>query len=201
MGKGLKGLFGILILLIAVAVLVVSYVSKRYNVMVSKDEDVKKSWSQVENQYKRRLDLIPNLVETVKGVASFEKETYTAVTEARSKVGQMTVTPEIVNNPEAFANFQKAQDGLSSALSRLMVVIEKYPELKANENFTRLQDELAGTENRISVERQRYNEVVKDYNAYIRQVPNNLFAGILGFKPAAYFEAPAGSEEAPKVQF
>ena len=201
MSKGARSLVIILVILVAVIVLVISFVAGKYNTLVAKDEAVKNAWSQVENQYKRRFDLIPNLVETVKGVAEFEKETFTAVTEARARVGQLSVTPEILNNPQAFSQFQQAQEGLSGVLSRLMVVLERYPELKANQNFIRLQDELAGTENRIAVERMRFNDAVLAYNAFIRRFPTNVFAGMLGFQRAAYFEAPEGAEEAPKVQF
>jgi LemA protein len=201
MSKGVRNLIIILVIVVVLVLLMISYVVGKYNAIIPKDESVKNAWSQVENQYKRRYDLIPNLVETVKGVAEFEKETFTAVTEARGKVGQLNISPEILNNPQAFSQFQQAQEGLSGVLSRLMVVLERYPELKANQNFLRLQDELAGTENRISVERRRFNEMVREYNSYIRRFPTNILAGMLGFEKAAYFEAPTGAEEAPKVEF
>ncbi len=172
-----------------------------YNNLVSLDEEVQQAWSQVENQYQRRADLIPNLVNTVKGVANFEKETYTAVTEARAKVNQIKLTPELLNNPAAFQKFQAAQDGLSSALSRLLVTVERYPELKANENFLQLQAQLEGTENRISVERRKFNQVVQKYNTTIRRFPANFIANFAGFREKPYFKAVAGAEKAPKVQF
>ncbi|MCP5062406.1 MAG: LemA family protein, partial [Ignavibacteriae bacterium] len=159
------------------------------------------AWSQVENQYQRRADLIPNLVNTVKGVAEFEKGTFTAVTEARSKVNQINMTSDMLNDPQALQKFQAAQDGLGSALSRLLVTVERYPELKANENFLQLQAQLEGTENRISVERRTFNQVVQTYNTTIRRFPANFIAGFAGFGQKQYFKAVAGSEEAPKVEF
>jgi len=172
-----------------------------YNSLVSLDEEVQQSWSQVENQYQRRADLIPNLVNTVKGVANFEKETYTAVTEARSKVNQINLTSNMLNDPQAFQKFQAAQDGLSSALSRLLVTVERYPELKANENFLQLQAQLEGTENRISVERRKFNQVVQQYNTKIRRFPDNFIAGIIGFREKQYFKSTEGASKPPKVQF
>ena len=155
------------------------------------DEGVKAAWAQVENQLQRRYDLIPNLVETVKGYAAHEKEVFLRVTEARSKVAGATTIGDKI----------QANNGLSAALSRLLLVVERYPELKANTNFIRLQDELAGTENRISVERRRYNETVKTYNIKIRRFPTNLLAGMFGFEKAAFFEVPKERQEAPKVRF
>ncbi len=172
-----------------------------YNKLVGLDESVNTAWSQVENQYQRRSDLIPNLVNTVKGVAKFEKETYTAVTEARAKAGQIKMTADMLNDPQAMQKFQAAQDGLSSALSRLLVTVERYPELKANENFLQLQAQLEGTENRISVERRKFNEVVKTYNTTIKRFPMNIIANFTGFLQKQYFKAIAGSEKAPKVEF
>ncbi len=172
-----------------------------YNNLVTLDEKVMQQWSQVENQYQRRADLIPNLVETVKGVAKFEKETYTAVTEARAKVSQIQLTPEMLSDPQAFQKFQAAQDGLSSALSRLLVTVERYPELKANENFLQLQAQLEGTENRIAVERRKYNQVVQEYNTTIRRFPANFIANMTGFREKQYFKSVEGSEKPPKVQF
>jgi len=167
------------------------YVKGTYNSLVSMDESVKAAWAQVENQLQRRYDLIPNYVETVKGYASHEKEVFTRVTEARSRVaGAANINEKIEANNE-----------LSSALARLLVVVENYPELKANTNFIRLQDELAGTENRIAVERRRYNETVKAYNIRIRQFPTNIFAGMFGFEKATFFEVPKERQEAPKVKF
>jgi LemA protein len=156
--------------------------------MVSKEEDVKSQWAQVENSYQRRSDLIPNLVSTVKGYAEFEKSTLTEVVQARASATSMKIDANNLS-PENIAKFQQAQDGLSGALSRLLVSVEKYPDLKANQNFLELQSQLEGTENRIATERQRFNEVVKDYNSYIRKFPQVLFAGILGFDKKGYFEA------------
>lgn len=187
--------------ILLVALILASWAVSKYNSLVALNEEVNKSWSQVENQYQRRYDLIPNLVETVKGVASFEKETYTAVTEARAKVGQIQLTPQMLEDPKAFERFQAAQDNLSSALSRLLVAVENYPQLKANENFLQLQAQLEGTENRISVERRRYNESVRNFNTTIKRFPTNIIAGIFGFKEKSYFSATTGAEEAPKVKF
>jgi LemA protein len=190
---------GAVILLIVF--LVFSYGVSKYNQLVSLNEEVNKAWSQVENQYQRRYDLIPNLVETVKGVANFEKETYIAVTEARAKVGQIQITPQMLEDPQAFERFQAAQDNLSSALSRLLVAVENYPQLKANENFLQLQAQLEGTENRISVERKRFNEAVQGYNTAIKRFPTNIIAGMFGFREKQYFKAVTGAETAPKVKF
>ena len=187
--------------LLLVIVLTIGWAVGNYNKIVAKNEGVKSAWSQVENQYQRRYDLIPNLVETVKGFAKQEKEVLIGVTEARASVGQMKVTPEVLNNPQAFQNFQKAQDGLSSALSRLMVVVEKYPELKSNQNFLELQSQLEGTENRIAVERRRFNEIVQDFNSMIKSFPINIIANFGGFHEAQYFQSIAGSEKAPQVKF
>jgi len=181
----------ILIVLGALLLLFLMRGCSTYNSLVKIDEDVKASWAQVENQYQRRFDLIPNLVETVKGYASHERETLTAVTEARAKVGQAQTPKEMI----------ESNDQLSSALSRLMVVVERYPDLKANVNFIRLQDELAGTENRISVERRRYNENVRVFNTTVRSFPTNIFAGMFGFQVRETFEATSGAETAPKVDF
>ncbi|MEW6507842.1 MAG: LemA family protein [Bacteroidota bacterium] len=172
-----------------------------YNKLVGLNEGVSQAWSQVENQYQRRYDLIPNLVSTVKGVADFERETFTAVTEARAKVGQIKLSADQLGDPEAFQKFQQAQDGLSSALSRLLVVSENYPQLKANENFLQLQAQLEGTENRISVERMKFNQVVQDYNVQIKRIPAVIIAGITGFEEKQYFRAVEPAQEAPKVQF
>ena len=165
------------------------------------NEGVNQAWSQVENVYQRRADLVPNLVATVKGVANFEKETYTAVTEARAKVGQIKLSADQLSDPQAIQQFQQAQDGLSSALSRLLVVSENYPQLKANENFVQLQAQLEGTENRITVERQKFTQVVQEYNTAIKRFPGAIVANFSGFKEKQYFKAQAGSEVAPKVQF
>lgn len=172
-----------------------------YNSIITMEESVNQNWSQVENQYQRRLDLIPNLVATVQGVANFEKETYTAVTEARAKVGQIQINADDLSNPQLFRQFQQAQDGLSSALSRLLVAVENYPQLKANENFLQLQAQLEGTENRISVERRNFNIAVQEFNTFIRQFPARFVAGFSGFTEKQYFEAAEGAEQAPTVEF
>jgi len=173
-----------------------------YNKMVKMDEAVKSKWSQVENVYQRRYDLIPNLVETVKGYAAHEKETFQLVTEARAKVGGViNITGQDLNNPEKFQQFQQAQNGLSSALQRLMVVVEKYPELKANQNFLALQDQLEGTENRITVERQAFNNTAQEFNTYIKQFPRVIIANLFGFKEKQYFKAQESASQAPKVKF
>ena len=194
------GKIGLLVVGVIIAAAVMWGISG-YNKLVTLEESVNTAWSQVENQYQRRADLIPNLVNTVKGVAKFEKETYTAVTEARAKAGQIKMTADMLNDPEAMAKFQAAQDQLSSALSRLLVTVERYPELKANENFLQLQAQLEGTENRISVERRKFNEVVKNYNTTIKKFPMNIIANFTGFSEKQYFKAVAGSEKAPKVEF
>lgn len=171
-----------------------------YNSMVEKGESVEGQWAQVENVYQRRADLIPNLVATVKGYAEFEQSTLTDVVEARAKATSINVNAEDLN-PETIAKFQKAQSQLSGALSRLLVTIERYPDLKANQNFLELQAQLEGTENRITVERKKFNEVTKDYNTYIKQFPRVIYAGWFDFEKKGYFEADAGAENAPKVEF
>ena len=192
---------GVVAVVLILALIVVGYGVSVYNRLISADESVKSSWGQVENQYQRRYDLIPNLVETVKGFAKQEREVLEGVTNARARVGQLTVTPEVLNNPEAFARFQEAQDGLSSALSRLLAVVENYPQLRSNENFLTLQAQLEGTENRIAVERRRFNEAVQNYNVMIRRFPSSVVAGMMGFREAVYFKSAAGAEEAPQVRF
>lgn len=193
--------------LIAVAVIVIfalgtyAFVKNTYNGFVGLDESVNQTWAQVQNQYQRRYDLIPNLVEAVKGYADQEKETFTAVTEARAKAGGITQLRAEDLTPEKLQQFQQAQAGLGGALQRLMVVMERYPELKSNQNFMSLQDELAGTENRISVERKRFNEAVQAYNSTIRKFPANMLANMFGFAQKPYFESAEGAEQAPKVQF
>ncbi|GKG75161.1 LemA family protein [Parabacteroides sp. AM58-2XD] len=191
---------------ITIAIIVVllfagySWVKGTYNTMVTQDEGVKNAWSQVENQYQRRMDLIPNLVNTVKGYATHEKETLEGVVSARAEATKTTIDPSNLNE-ESMKKFQAAQGELSSALSRLMVVLERYPDLKANQNFSELQAQLEGTENRISVERKRFNETAQSYNTYIRSFPTNILAGMFGFQPKAYFSAESGAEKAPKVEF
>jgi len=173
---------------------------RSYNKMVSLDEGVSSSWAQVENVYQRRADLIPNLVNTVKGYADFEQETLTQVIEARAKATSVNINAENLND-QTLAQFQQAQDGLSSALSRLMVVVEKYPDLKANQNFLELQAQLEGTENRIANERMKFNETTRAYNVYTRKFPANFFASIFGFDQKPYFKADEGAEKAPEVKF
>ncbi len=188
------------IIIIAVAVLAVVWGITGYNGLVSMDEGVQTKWADVETQYQRRADLIPNLVNTVKGYAAHESETLQAVVEARAKATSVNIDPSNMS-AEQIANFQKAQDGVSSALSRLLVTVEKYPDLKANENFKELQSQLEGTENRISVARRDYNEAARKYNTTLRSFPKNILAGMFGFEKKAYFEAQEGSEQAPIVQF
>ena len=186
--------------LIGLVVVIALFFGGTYNGLVRAEETVKQAWAQVENVYQRRLDLIPNLVETVKGYAAHERETLLAVTQARSRAAG-TLSPEILSDPQKFAEFQQSQTALSSALSRLLVVVEKYPELKANENFLSLQAQLEGTENRISVERGRFNEAAQAFNTKLRQFPTNLIGGFLGFKGKEYFKADAQAAAAPKVAF
>ncbi len=188
---------GTIILLVVVGILIIGafsiygFVKSTYNGLVMADEGLKASWAQVENQLQRRYDLIPNLVETVKGYAAHEKDVFTQVTEARAKVGGAGSTGARMG----------AENELSSALSRLLLVVENYPQLQANQNFIRLQDELAGTENRIAVERRRYNESVKVYNIMIRTFPQNTIANMFGFQPGEFFEAPEEAKAVPKVEF
>ncbi len=199
MKKGCLIVLGIVVLIVIIFVLAGI---GSYNKMVALDEGVKEKWSQVENVYQRRLDLIPNLVETVKGYAAHEKETFLAVTEARSQAkGSFNISPELFNNPEMFEKFQQAQNSLSNALSRLMVVVERYPELKANQNFLSLQSQLEGTENRIAVERNRFNVAAREFNTFIRKFPRVILANLFGFRQKSYFQAQEGAQEAPKVKF
>jgi len=191
MTKGQRNLLIAVVVVIVIAFSMYSFVKGTYNTFVSLDETVKASWAQVENQLQRRYDLIPNLVETVKGFARQEKEVFIGVTEARSKVAGANNIPDKI----------KANNELSGALSRLLLVVERYPDIKSNQNFLRLQDELAGTENRIAVERRRYNETVKTFNVKIRSFPENLFAGMFGFTKAAFFEVPETAKAVPKVKF
>ncbi len=172
-----------------------------YNRMVTLDEAVSSQWGQVESQYQRRADLVPNLVNTVKGYAAHEKDVLTGVTEARARATQMTVTKEVLEDPNAFAKFQAAQDQFSAAISRLLAVAENYPNLKANENFLSLQTQLEGTENRINVERQRYNQRVQEFNTTMRRFPGSLVAGFTGFREKQYFKSREGAETAPEVKF
>ena len=189
-----------LIHLVLLAAIVPLLSSCGYNRMVGLEESVTAQWAQVENSYQRRADLIPNLVNTVKGYADFEKETLTGVIEARAKATGITIDPTNLD-ANSIQQFQAAQDGLSSALSRLMVVVERYPELKANQNFLELQSQLEGTENRIAVERRKFNDTTRNYNTYIRRFPALITANIFGFDQKPYFEAAEGSETAPVVEF
>ncbi|PYS49880.1 MAG: LemA family protein [Acidobacteria bacterium] len=202
MAKVLLGIAGAIVL---AAVIFGFSVSGTYNSLVQLDQGTQAQWAQVENVYQRRADLVPNLVATVKGAANFEKDTLTAVTEARSRVGQVTsgAIENIARDPQAFARFQQAQDGLSSALSRLMVVAERYPELKATAGFRDLQVQLEGTENRITVERMRFNEAAQAFNTKRQSFPTVLIAGFFGdtFQPKPYFRAQTGAEKPPEVKF
>src|ERR1017187_7379046 len=198
---GSRALLGCLVAIVVVAVVIGIFLAGTYNTLVAQSQAVDAQWAQVENVYQRRADLIPNLVETVKGVANFEKSTYTAVTEARAKVGQVNINASsLPTNPAAFAQFQAAQDGLTSALSHLLAVVENYPQLKANENFLELQSQLEGTENRIAVERMRFNQVAQTFNTTRQSFPTVLVAGIFGdqFKPKEYFKSQPGAQNAPQ---
>ena len=190
----------ILIGIVTLIILIVGWLMSGYNDMVELAENVNREWSQVENQYQRRLDLIPNLVNVVKGYASHEKETLEGVIEARAKATQTTIDPSNMTE-EQLANFQKSQDGLSGALNRLMVVVEKYPDLKATDNFKQLQAQLEGTENRITLARKDYNDAATIYNKEVRSFPNSMLAGIFGFSVRPQFKAQEGAESAPTVQF
>ena len=188
------------IILIAVIAIVAIWGVSAYNGLVKMDESVNTAWSNVENQYQRRADLIPNLVNTVKGYAAHEKETFEAVVSARSKATQMTIDPENLT-PEKLQQYQKAQGEIGTALGRLLAITENYPELKANENFKELQAQLEGTENRISVERRNFNEMARTYNTSIRTFPKSILAGMFGFDKRPYFEAEEGANKAPEVKF
>ncbi|HLQ79175.1 MAG TPA: LemA family protein [Terriglobia bacterium] len=205
MSNGSKIALAVVGVLLLVVLIAGSWVIGTYNNLITLDQGTQKQWAQVENVYQRRADLVPNLVATVKGAAKFEQDTLTAVTEARSKVGQVTsgAIGNIANDPAAFARFQQAQDGLSSALSRLMVVVEKYPELKATQGFSDLQVQLEQTENRISVERMRFNEAANSFNATRQAFPTNMVANFFGskFQDKAYFKATSGADKPPEVKF
>ena len=201
MSKGwLIGLGVLGIIVLAVIILGLS-IQGTYNSIVAQQQNVEAQWGQVENVYQRRADLIPNLVATVKGYAAHESNVLEAVTASRAQVGSLRVTPDTLNNPAEFQKFQQAQAGLTSALSRLLVVVEKYPDLKANQNFLELQSQLEGTENRIAVERRRFNEAAQAYNTRVMQFPANVVARFFGFQPKPYFQAAEGSEKAPTVDF
>ncbi len=202
-GLIMKKFLGVLLVLIVLLVGIFSWFIGVRNQLVTLQENVNESWSQVENVYQRRLDLIPNLVATVKGYASHEQETLQRVIEARNQASR--VSPQALqnglNDPQSFEKFQQAQGALSSALSRLMVVVERYPDLKANQNFLELQSQLEGTENRIAVERRRFNENAKNYNVKLRRFPENWVASFSGFTERPYFKAEIGAEQAPQVNF
>ncbi|QQO08914.1 LemA family protein [Breznakiella homolactica] len=202
MSKGFKSFLIAIGILIVLVIIIYSFFAGNYNKMVDAEERVKAQWAQVENVYQRRFDLIPNLVATVQGAASHESDVLTQVTEARSRAGGvMQVSDEVLSDPDAFRRFQQAQNDLGSALQRLLVVTENYPDLKANSNFLALQDQLEGTENRIAVERQRYNEAAMGYNAFIKKFPRTILANMFGFREKAYFTADAGAQRAPTVNF
>ena len=201
MKKISKGLVALIVVIVCVLG-IFSFYKNTYNSLVSLDEDVSASWAEVQNQYQRRLDLIPNLVSTVKGYAKHESEVFTQVSEARSKAGgQINISDEVLNDPEAFARYQQIQDNLGASLQRLLMVTEQYPELKADQNFLALQDQLEGTENRITVARNRYNDTAKGYNKRVRQFPASIIANMSGFKTRPYFTASAEAQSAPKVEF
>jgi LemA protein len=193
---------GCLGVLVVIALAVAGFAVVTYNSLVGLGQGVDAQWAQVENQYQRRADLVPNLVATVQGAASFEKSTLEEVVKARASVGQTTIDPKnLPNDPAAMAKYQQAQDMLSSALSRLMVVVERYPDLKANANFRDLQAQLEGTENRVAVERMRFNEKAQAYNTARMRFPTVLFANLLGMREKAYFQATPGSQQPPNVNF
>ncbi len=189
-----------LLILGSIVLLLAWWLSSSYNRLVSKNEEANAAWQNVESDYQRRLDLIPNLVSTVKGYAEFEKSTLEAVVQARAQATQVKLDPSNLNK-ENLAAFQQAQGAVSSSLSRLLVTVEQYPDLKANQNFLELQAELTGTENRIKVSRNNFNEAVKNYNLSVKSFPTNIMASMFGFQARAYFEADAGAEKAPKVEF
>ncbi len=195
------GCLALVVIGILVAVGVVFWAISLRNNFVTLEEQVNEKWSQVQNQYQRRMDLIPNLVETVKGYAAHENQTFENLAEARARAGSIQVTPEVLNDPQAFSRFQKAQGEISSALSRLLAISENYPDLKANQNFLQLQSQLEGTENRISTERMRFNEAARTFNVAVRRFPDSIVAGYSGFKTKTYFEAETGADRAPKVSF
>lgn len=202
MKKFAFGCGGILLVLVFVAVVIAIAVMGKYNALVKLDQSVNQSWAQVQNVYQRRADLIPNLVNTVQGAANFEQSTLTAVTEARASVGRVQINAnQAPASAQQLEEFQAAQGQLSNALSRLLVVAERYPDLKANANFQSLQTQLEGTENRISVERGNFNKTVQTYNTAVRTFPTNLFAGMLGFPPRPFFNAQPGADKAPEVKF
>ncbi|HVQ76281.1 MAG TPA: LemA family protein [Candidatus Binatia bacterium] len=192
---------GVIGVFVAIAVALLVWATGVNNRLVASDQNVNEKWAQVQNVYQRRADLIPNLVETVKGYAAQEREVLEEVTRARASAGNITITPEMLNDPEAVRKFQQAQNELGGALSRLLVTVERYPDLKSNQNFLTLQSQLEGTENRIAVERRRFNETVREYNTQVKRLPDSLVASLRGFRDKAFFEAAPGGEAAPKVKF
>jgi len=198
MKKGILITLGVIVGIVVLCFLMFGGV---YNGLVQREEAVTSAWSQVENVYQRRMDLIPNLVQTVKGSAAHEKGTLQAVVEARSKISQTNISSDVINDPAQMQAFGAMQGQLSSALSRLMVVVERYPDLKASQNFLALQTQIEGTENRVSVERRRFNESARDFNTFRRKFPNVIISNMMDFEKKAYFEADKGAEKAPQVQF
>jgi LemA protein len=198
-----RGALGCLIAVVVIIAIVGFSIMGTYNNLVQQSQAVDAQWGQVQSVYQRRADLIPNLVATVKGAANFEKSTYIAVAQARAKVGQVNIPANITSNPQSFAQFQAAQDGLSSVLTRLLAVAENYPQLQASENFLTLQSQLEGTENRIAVERMRYNDLARQYDTTLQSFPTNVIANLFGgrFPPKAYFAAQPGAQNAPQVKF
>lgn len=202
MSKGLKILLAVVAVLVIIIFLVYSSFKNSYNELVALDENINGSWSQVQNVYQRRADLIPNMVKTVQGYADHERQTLQAVIEARAKATQPQINAgSVLQNPQLFQQFEQAQGALGSALGRLLVSIERYPNLKADQSFIRFQDELANTENRISVERRRFNQSVQGYNQKVRTFPTNIIAGMFGFQQRPYFEASPEAQTAPEVDF
>jgi LemA protein len=197
MGKVL----GIVGVIVAIAIALLVWGTGVNNRLVSSDQNVSEKWAQVQNVYQRRADLIPNLVETVRGYAAQEREVLEEVTRARASAGNIKITPEMLNDPQALKKFQQAQSELGGALSRLLVTVEKYPDLKSNQNFLALQSQLEGTENRIAVERRRFNEAVREFNTQVKRVPDSFVASLRGFREKAFFEAAPGSDTPPKVKF
>ena len=198
MKKGILITLGVIVGIVALWFMIFGGV---YNGLVEREEGVTSAWAQVENVYQRRMDLVPNLVQTVKGYAAHESETLQNVVEARSKISQTNISSDAISDPSKLQAFQKMQGQLSSALSRLMVVVERYPDLKASKNFLALQSQLEGTENRISVERRRFNEAARNFNTYRRKFPNVIISNMMDFQKKAYFESDEGAQKAPQVQF
>ena len=196
-----KGILITLAIIVGIVVLWFMIFGGVYNGLVTREEGVTSAWAQVENVYQRRMDLVPNLVSTVKGYAAHESETLQNVVEARSKISQTNISSDAISDPSKLQAFQKMQGQLSSALSRLMVVVERYPDLKASKNFLALQSQLEGTENRISVERRRFNEAARNFNTYRRKFPNVIISNMMDFQKKAYFESDEGAQKAPQVQF